>query len=88
MGVLPAQLLTEKGTEEEDDDEAVSVLEVTCLRPPSAKGNLLTCLMCKVIPEVLDRDMKKCSTISVWKVPILSLGISKSQLKCGLPDKS
>ena len=33
MGVLPAQLLTEKGTEEEDnDDEAVSVLEATCLR--------------------------------------------------------
>ena len=47
-----------------------------------------TCLMCSVMPEVLASDWKKCSTISVWKVPILSAGISKSQLRCGLPERS
>jgi len=44
--------------------------------------------MCSVMPEVLASDWKKCSTISVWKVPILSAGISKSQLRCGLPERS
>lgn len=47
-----------------------------------------TCLMCSVMPDVFTRDWKKCSTNCVSYVPILSVGISRLQLKWGRPDRS
>ena len=47
-----------------------------------------SCRMCKVIPEVLTTDWKKCSTSCVSYVPILSVGSLRSQERCGLPLRS
>ena len=44
--------------------------------------------MCRVMPLVLARDWKKCSTSCVSKVPMRPLGMSRSKLRCGRPDRS
>ena len=44
--------------------------------------------MCSVMPLVLARDWKKCSTSCVSKVPMRPVGMSRSKLRCGLPERS
>ena len=44
--------------------------------------------MCRVMPLVLARDWKKCSTSCVSKVPMRPLGMSRSMLRCGRPERS
>ena len=43
---------------------------------------------CSVMPLVLTRLWKKCSTSCVSYVPMRSVGMSRSKLRCGRPDRS
>ena len=44
--------------------------------------------MCSVMPLVLARDWKKCSTSCVSNVPMRPVGMSRSKLRCGRPERS
>ncbi len=44
--------------------------------------------MCSVMPAVFASDWKKCSTSCVSKLPMRSVGMSQSKLRCGRPDRS
>ena len=45
-------------------------------------------LMWRVIPPVVANELKKCSTNWVSNVPIRSVGMSQSKLRCGRPERS
>ena len=45
-------------------------------------------LMWRVIPPVVANEEKKCSTNWVSNVPIRSVGMSQSKLRCGRPERS
>ncbi|GBF99840.1 hypothetical protein Rsub_12540 [Raphidocelis subcapitata] len=44
--------------------------------------------MCSVVPEVLAKLMKKCSTSSVSNAPMRCAGMARSQLRWARPDRS